>query len=70
MKFANINEFEIKSSKIEKLIGISIDTRLSFEHHITSICEKARQKLHALAKIAHYTDFEKQRSSMKSFVTS
>ena len=34
---ANINKFEIESSKKEKLLGISIDTTLSFEHHITYI---------------------------------
>ena len=27
---ANINQFEIESSKKEKLIGVSIDTTLSF----------------------------------------
>ena len=37
---ANINEFEIESSKKEKLLGISIDTTLSFEHHITSFVKK------------------------------
>ena len=37
---ANVNEFEIKSSKNEKLLDISIDTRLSFEHHIISLCKK------------------------------
>ena len=52
------------------LQGISIDTTLSFEHHITSLCKKASQKLHALARIAHYLDFEKRRSLMKEFVIS
>ena len=47
---ANINEFEIESSKKEKLLGISIDTRLSFKDHITSLCKRASQKLHALAR--------------------
>ena len=65
---ANINKFEIESSKKEKLLGISIDTTLSFEHHITSLCKKASQKLHALARIAHYMDFEKRRSLMKAFI--
>ena len=37
---ANINEFEIESSKKEKLLGTSIDTTLSFEHHITSVFVK------------------------------
>ena len=37
---ANINEFEIESSEKQKLLGISIDIRLSFEYHITSLCKK------------------------------
>ena len=41
---ANFNEFEIESSKKEKLRGISTDTTLSFEHHLTSLCKKASQK--------------------------
>ena len=35
---------------------------------ITSLCKKASQKLHALARITHYMDFEKRRSLMKAFV--
>ena len=34
---ANINEFEIESSRKEKLLGLSIDTRLSLEHHYISL---------------------------------
>ena len=67
---ASVNEFEIEIGKKEKLLRISIDTTLSFEHHITSLCKKASQKLHALARIAHYMDFEKRRSLMKAFVIS
>ena len=67
---ANNNKLEIESSKKEKLLGISIDTRLSFEHHITSLFKKASQRLHALARIVHDMYFEKRRSLMKVFVTS
>ena len=67
---ANINEFETESSTKGKLLDISNDTTLSFEHHITSLFKKASQKLHALARIAHYMDFEKRRSIMKTFVIS
>ena len=55
---ANINEFEIESSKKEKLLGISIDTIISFEHHITSLCQRISQNLHALARKAYYMDFD------------
>ena len=46
----------------KKLLGVSIDTRLSLEHHITSLCKKASQKLRALIRLAHYMDLEKRRS--------
>ena len=64
----NIIEFEIESSKEEKLLAILINTRLSFEHHIKSLCKKASQKLHALARITYHMDFEKRRSLMKALV--
>ena len=48
---AKISEFEIESRKKEKLLGISTDTALSFEHHITSLCKKASQKLYALQEL-------------------
>ena len=47
---ANINEFEIESSKKEKLLGISIDARLSFDHHITSLSVKSCMKRRSLMK--------------------
>ena len=49
---------KIESSKKKKLLDISIDIRLSFDHYITSLCKKASQELHALASIAHYMDFK------------
>ena len=64
----NINKFETESNKKEKLLGISTDATISFGHHITFLCKKASRKLHALARIAHHMDFEKQRSLMKAFV--
>ena len=61
---ANIDEFKIKRNKKD----LSIDTTLSFEPHITSFYKKASQKIHPLARIAHYMVFEKSRSIMKAFV--
>ena len=63
---ANIHEFEVESSKKEKLLGTLIDTTL--ERHITSLSKKASQKLHVLVRIGHYMDFQKRRSLMEIFV--
>ena len=44
----------IKASKVEVLLGVTIDSDLSFKEHVTSICSKAKQKLHALTKVSKY----------------
>ena len=42
---AKIGEFDVKNRREEKLLGVKIDTKLSFEHHVSSLCKKASQKL-------------------------
>ena len=66
---ATVNESEIEISKKEKLLGLSIDTRLFLEQHITYICKKASQFL-VLTRIKHCMDFKKPRFLMKAFVIS
>ena len=67
---AKIEDFTIENSTKEKLLGVKFDSNLSFEGHVTSLCKKASQKLHALARISHYMDLNKRRSLMKAFITS
>ena len=51
----NINGFQITNSTGEKLLGIKFDNKLSFETlHVSSLCKKASQKLHALIRIVNY----------------
>ena len=49
---AKIEDFSIKNSTEEKLLGVKFDSNLSFENHVTSLCKKASQKLHALARVS------------------
>ena len=67
---ASTEEFVINNSNEEKLLGIKIDTKLSLENHVSSLCKKASQKLHALARIVNYMDLSKHKSLMKAFATS
>ena len=67
---AKIGKFVISNSNEEKLLGIKIDTKLSFENHVSSLCKKASQKLHALARIVNFMDLGKRKSLMKAFITS
>ena len=56
---AKIGEFDVENSKEEKLIGVKIDSKLSFEINVSSPCKKASQKLHALARVVHFMDLAK-----------
>ena len=66
----NIAGSHVKDKKEPKLLAIKFDAFLYFEGHITSLCKKASQKLHALGRIVNYLDLSKRKFSMKAFITS
>ena len=45
---------QIENSSSEKLLGVTIDAKLSFMKHIQQIYTKARAKLKALARITPF----------------
>ena len=61
---------EIIGEESVKLLGVIIDNKLNFEEHVTKLCKKANQKLHALARIAKYLNKDKLRVLMKAFIDS
>ena len=65
-----IGDEEIIGSTSIKLLGITIDNKLNFKEHVTKICKKANQKLHALARISKYLDTDKLKIIMKTFMES
>ena len=64
----NLGEETIESSKSVELLGLTIDNNLTFKDHVTYLCKKGNQKLHALARISKYMSFEKRKLIMKTFV--
>ena len=58
------------TTKEKELLGVKIDTKLSFENHFSSLCKKTSQKLHALARVVNFMDLAKRKSLMKAFITS
>ena len=58
----------IKTSTKETLLGILIDSELSFDQHISTICNKASKILHFLGRIASIMSFEQRRTLMKTFI--
>ena len=67
---AKIGSVVIKTTNTEKLLGVTIDGKLSFQEHINGMCTKASQKLNALSRLSSYMSLEKRRVIMKAFVTS
>ena len=51
-----IGELDVKNRREEKILGVKTDSKLSFENHISSLCKKASQKLHALRRVVHFID--------------
>ena len=67
---AKIGNDVIKASKSVKLLGITIDNKLNFNEHVSKLCKKTSQKLHALARISNYMSTEKLKLIMKAFIES
>ena len=53
-----VENVPIASSCCEKLLGIKIDQKLSFEPHVDSLCKKACQKLNSLARMSSSLKFK------------
>ena len=66
--YALINNYKITNSEI--LLGITFDNELNFNEHVSNLCIKATNKLHALARISHYMSTNQKRVIMKAFIQS
>ena len=65
-----VDSCEIYNSNNQKFLGIKIDNKLTFNEHVSGLCKKASQKLHALARVAQYMTVEKRRIIMNTFINS
>ena len=61
MNSIQIQNSYIKASSSEELLGIKIDSNLTFHHHIISLCSKANKKLSALSKVSKHMGINKRR---------
>ena len=66
----NINDLTINSENSVKLLGIEIDNRLSFEKHISTLCNKASNQLNAIGRIQKFMGFKEKEVLLNSFVYS
>ena len=66
----SIDGIQITFSTAETLLGITIDSELNFENHLSAICNKVSRKINALGRIANSMSLEKRRIVMKTFIES
>ena len=64
------DDITLKHSSHEKILGVTIDNKLSFNEHIISICKTANKNLNALSRINHYIKQSQKEILMSSFIIS
>ena len=66
----NLGNETISGSTTVDLLGVKIDNNLNFNEHVSKLCKKGNQKLHALARISKFLSKDKLKILMKTFITS
>ena len=66
----NVKGSPISNEKIVKLLGVTVDNKLSFESHLNLVCKNVTQKLHALARVSKFISKKKLKVVMKAFIMS
>ena len=67
--FLSIEGKVISNSVDEKILGVYFDNKLNFKTHITKLCKKASQKLHALARLS-VMSCQQRKIIMNAFISS
>ena len=74
------NKFECMVCKIEntqviethlvKLLGVKIESELTFNNYLDNVCKKASQKLNVLSRLCSFIPFHKRKILMQAFFRS
>ena len=62
-----VGEMQIEESDEKKLLGVTLDKKLSMKKHALTLCKKASQKLQVLTRISIYMEPEKFKLLMNTF---
>ena len=63
----NVDNFTIKNSECEKPLGVKFDSKLTFNQHISNLCNGNSRKVNALARITSSMNLPKRRLLMNYF---
>ena len=62
-----INDKEVKTSSNVKLLGVTLDSKLNFDIHISKLCKKSAAQLNALCRMDAYLNFDQKKALVESF---
>ena len=65
-----IDDTQVIETNIVKLLGIQIESKLTFKNHMETICKKASQKLNALSRLCTIMPFHRRKVLMQAFFNS
>ena len=68
--FIYLEDAFLENEDIVKLLGMHVDSNLTFEEHIKFILKKANQKLCALMRVSRFLNTDKLRILAKAFIES
>ena len=65
-----IGNTHIIETHLVKLLGIEIESELTFNKHMDNVCKKASKKLNALSRLSIFIPFHKRKMLMNAFFDS
>ena len=66
----SVQDNTILSDTTIKVLGVTLDNRLTFDNHVSSLCIKASRQINALKRISNYLDENCRILIFKSFISS
>ena len=65
-----LDECNIKTSVSQKVLGVTIDKKLSFNEHVSNLCDKVSKKINALVRIFSFMSLEQRKVLMNAYFLS
>ena len=66
----NVENVKIDSVEVVKLLGIKIDSKLSFLPHVTELCKRSNQKLRALKRVRNFISQDQANLLVNAYILS
>ena len=67
LMFATVGDALIWEEVSAKLLGIIIDSSLTFDNHVKTICKKASQKLTGISRMSNFMSQTKRKVLIQTF---